>query len=81
MDDKPTQPMKPLVVELEEGTHKACSCKKSKIFPLCDGTHEGTEFKPLLFEIHRTTGVALCHCGLTNNFPYCEASHKKLPAE
>ena len=37
-------------VELEEGkTYYWCSCGRSKNQPFCDGSHEGTEFKPVAF--------------------------------
>ena len=81
MDNQPKQPIKPRVVELLAGVHNACTCKKSKDYPLCDGSHQGTEFQPMQFEVATTKKFALCHCGLTSNFPFCDASHKKLKPE
>ena len=37
-------------VELKKGeTYYYCTCGKSKNQPFCDGSHEGTKFKPLKF--------------------------------
>lgn len=66
-------------VELEEGkTYYWCSCGRSKNQPFCDGSHEGTEFKPVAFTAEKTGTVALCGCKHTANPPYCNETHRKL---
>ena len=38
----------PIPVEFEEGkTYAWCTCGESKNQPFCDGSHEGSTFKPL----------------------------------
>lgn len=66
-------------VELEEGkTYYWCSCGRSKNQPFCDGSHEGTEFKPVAFTAKKTVTVGLCGCKHTANPPYCDETHRKL---
>lgn len=66
-------------VELEEGkTYYWCSCGRSKNQPFCDGSHEGTEFKPVAFTAEKTDTVGLCGCKHTANPPYCDETHRKL---
>ncbi len=40
-----------IALEVEEGkSYFWCSCGKSSKQPLCDGSHKGTEFKPITFK-------------------------------
>ena len=40
-----------IAIEVEEGkSYFWCSCGKSSKQPLCDGSHKGTEFKPIAFK-------------------------------
>ncbi len=68
----------PAVLTLEPDTYYWCSCGKSKNQPFCDGSHEGTSFVPMAFEITETKQVALCQCKRSANPPYCDGSHKDL---
>lgn len=68
----------PAVLTLEPGTYYWCSCGRSKNQPFCDGSHEGTDFSPLAFEITQTQQVALCQCKRTQTPPFCDGSHKDL---
>lgn len=68
----------PAVLTLEPGTYYWCSCGRSKNQPFCDGSHEGTGFSPLAFEITQTQQVALCQCKRTQTPPFCDGSHKDL---
>ena len=41
----------PIAVDLEPGSYWWCACGRSKEQPFCDGSHSGTEFEPLEFEV------------------------------
>ena len=69
---------KPVVLELESGTYYWCSCGQSSQQPFCDGSHKGTEFTPLAFEVTEKKTVALCNCKYTANTPFCDGAHAKL---
>ena len=71
----------PAVVELEAGEYWWCQCGRSQNQPFCDGSHKGSEFSPVKFEIEETKKVALCRCKHTGNQPFCDGTHKRLPAE
>jgi CDGSH-type Zn-finger protein len=76
---QPEIPMKqPVAMDLDAGTYYWCACGKSSNQPFCDGSHKGTEFVPLKFEIEDTKKVWLCGCKQTKNPPYCDGTHKKL---
>lgn len=68
----------PTLMELEAGTYYWCSCGKSANQPFCDGSHEGTEFEPIAFEVPEKKSVALCQCKHTKNPPFCDGTHKDL---
>ena len=69
---------KPYVVELEPGKYWWCSCGQSANQPFCDGSHQGSEFTPVEFEVHEKTKMGLCGCKRTHNAPKCDATHKVL---
>lgn len=69
---------KPAVIELEPGTYYWCSCGQSQGQPFCDGSHKGSDFTPMAFEVEAKKTVALCNCKVTNNSPFCDGSHAKL---
>ena len=68
----------PAVLELEAGDHFWCTCGRSAKQPFCDGSHKGTEFKPMKFTLEESKKVALCQCKRTANPPYCDGAHSKL---
>jgi len=66
----------PAVLELEPGTYYWCACGRSKIQPYCDGSHQGTEFRPSEFDVGEKRTLALCQCKRTGNPPFCDGTHK-----
>jgi methylamine---glutamate N-methyltransferase subunit C len=72
----------PVAVELKAGKeYYWCACGRSKNQPFCDGSHEGTEFKPLAFTPGENGEAHLCRCKRTGNPPYCDGSHAGLDDE
>lgn len=69
----------PYAVEVEQGkTYYWCSCGRSKTQPLCDGSHQGTEFVPLAFTAEKTGTMYLCGCKHSRHAPLCDGSHQML---
>ena len=68
----------PKMLTLEAGTYYWCSCGKSKNQPYCDGSHQGTEFTPLPFNVTEQKDVWLCQCKHSQNKPFCDGTHRKM---
>lgn len=76
---KPDCPQEfPYTLELEPGNYSWCACGKSKNQPLCDGSHNGTDFSPTPFSVTEKKTYSLCGCKQTKNPPYCDGSHNKI---
>lgn len=71
---------KPCVMEVEPGKYAWCACGQSKKQPYCDGSHKGTEFRPMIVDVTEKKRVAWCNCKHSANKPFCDGSHKSLPA-
>ncbi|HGG60303.1 MAG TPA: CDGSH iron-sulfur domain-containing protein [Gammaproteobacteria bacterium] len=70
---------KPCVIELEPGeTYYWCACGRSKDQPFCDGSHAGTNMRPVEFSVDEKKKYGLCGCKHTKNPPFCDGSHKDL---
>lgn len=80
MNEKPVIAKRnPYLVELEANKkYFWCACGKSAKQPFCDGSHKGTEFKPLAFEVPESKKYALCGCKHTKNPAFCDGTHTKL---
>jgi CDGSH-type Zn-finger protein len=66
------------MVTLEPGTYFWCACGRSNNQPFCDGSHQGTGFTPIGFEIGEKKDVWLCQCKRSKNKPFCDGTHKEL---
>ncbi|MDD3807958.1 MAG: CDGSH iron-sulfur domain-containing protein [Candidatus Marinimicrobia bacterium] len=69
----------PYEVELQEGKRYLwCACGRSMKQPFCDGSHVGTDFKPVAFTVEKSGKASLCGCKHTKNPPYCDGTHTTL---
>lgn len=68
----------PWSLELEPGGYWWCACGRSRNQPFCDGSHKGTDFSPVKFEVVEKTRVWLCGCKHSADRPFCDGTHKKL---
>ena len=68
----------PYATDVEEGkTYYWCSCGKSSKQPLCDGSHQGTDFTPVAYQAEASKKVffavvkfpitSLCVMAVTSN--------------
>jgi CDGSH-type Zn-finger protein/uncharacterized Fe-S cluster protein YjdI len=70
---------KPVMVDLEAGkTYAWCACGKSSNQPWCDGSHQTTQFRPLIIKTMEPSKAALCMCKQSGSRPYCDGTHNKL---
>ena len=56
-----------------------CTCGKSTNQPFCNGSHKGTEFKPLKYtwdDEDKTVHVCGCKVNQHKSGPFCDRSHK-----
>jgi CDGSH-type Zn-finger protein len=68
----------PYAEELQTGTYWWCACGKSKRQPFCDGSHKGSDFSPVKFEISEKSKVYLCGCKQSGKQPFCDGTHNSL---
>ena len=55
-----------------------CACGRSAKQPFCDGAHQGTGHKPLMFVAEKTETVYCCGCKSTESSPFCDGTHSSL---
>ena len=68
----------PKMLRLEPGTYFWCSCGKSSNQPFCDGSHQGSAFTPLLFNVDKKQDYWLCQCKHSGNKPFCDGQHRDI---
>ena len=74
-----TTTLEPSRVELEPNkTYLFCQCGFSKNQPFCDGSHHGSKFKPMPFEVKKKIKARLCNCKHSKSSPFCDDSHLKI---
>ena len=66
----------PISINVLEGkSYFWCTWGISSNQPFCDGSHKGTEFKPLRYLARQSQKVFFCSCKQTNDQPLCDGSH------
>jgi CDGSH-type Zn-finger protein len=70
---------KSIALDLKAGTYSWCHCGRSANQPFCDGSHRGTEFAPVTFELPEDKRVSLCLCKRTKTPGFCDGTHKTHP--
>jgi CDGSH-type Zn-finger protein len=69
----------PIVIEVEAGKdYWWCVCGKSQSQPFCDGSHKGSEFRPVQWTADASDRKFFCACKQTDNRPFCDGTHKTL---
>lgn len=79
MTDPVAASEEPFTEEVEEGEiYYWCKCGRSNLQPWCDGSHAGTDIRPLAWVADRTGSVLMCGCKATKTPPICDGSHEEL---
>lgn len=78
MSEKKIPQMTPYVIEVEPGNYAWCSCGHSSKQPYCDGSHKGTNMRPIIEKVEVKKTVAWCGCKQAGKAPFCDGSHKNL---
>ncbi|HUO54492.1 MAG TPA: CDGSH iron-sulfur domain-containing protein [Rhodoblastus sp.] len=69
----------PYPVEVEAGKNYFwCACGKSANQPFCDGSHKGSDFRPIVYKADASGEVWFCGCKHSADKPFCDGTHDKL---
>ena len=77
MSDPDCPQKAPFVRDEDPGRRAWCACGRSAGQPFCDGSHAGTEFRPMIVDLPQAGRVAWCGCKRSLTPPYCDGSHKR----
>ncbi len=72
-----TENKTPYIIDCDPGKVAICTCGQSSKMPICDGSHKGSEDRPVIVEVDKPRKLAICSCQQSNNLPYCDGSHSK----
>lgn len=83
MSDEKQQPIiaqkAPYKCDVEAGKkYFWCTCGRSESQPFCDGSHQGTDFAPIMYKAEEAGTKFFCGCKATDGQPFCDGSHNKL---
>lgn len=82
MASDPTPPgnhqNRPFVMACQAGKYAWCRCDRSDAYPMCDGTHRGSDSTPLKVVFDEPRQVAWCACGQSKGAPFCDGTHAQL---
>lgn len=78
MSDRVMPQKSPYAVDLEAGTYFWCACGRSSKQPFCDGSHRGSEWTPVRYELTVAKKVWFCGCKHTQKAPLCDGSHNRI---
>lgn len=68
-----TGPLRVANPKIAGKTYRWCACGMSSTQPFCDGSHEGTLFKPVRFTVEqRVDWMELCGCKHSSKKPFCD---------
>lgn len=68
-----------LKIEVKQGEkYFWCSCGLSTKQPLCDGSHAGTGFSPVVYTADECKLVSFCGCKQSKKGVICDGAHKQL---
>lgn len=68
----------PYKIEVEAGTYSWCSCGMSKNQPFCDGSHKGSDFRPVKVVVEEKKTISFCGCKHSKAGFKCDGAHKNL---
>ncbi len=68
----------PYVLDVNPGSYAWCACGQSKNQPFCDGSHRGTEFRPVVIKFSEKKTIAWCGCKQSQNKPFCDGTHNRI---